>query len=71
MCGSLTCLGPQQTRASTSGAQYDVDDAAVGALGVPPHYWSSSSVAAALLRDNIRPAPSTSLRTRGHQTTLP
>jgi hypothetical protein len=34
-----TCLGPQQSRASTSGGHYDGDAAAaVGAQGVPPRY---------------------------------
>jgi len=38
---SLTCLGPQQSRASTPGAHYGgdaADAAAVGALGVSLHY---------------------------------
>jgi hypothetical protein len=56
---------------STPGADYNGDAAATGALAVPPHYWSTSSVGCALLRDNTRPAPGTSLRTRGHRTALP
>jgi hypothetical protein len=71
VCASLTCLGRQQTRASTPGADYNGDAAAEGGLAVPPHYWSTSSVGCALLRDNTRPAPGTSLRTRGHRTALP